>query len=278
MEEIIYLPVYFKPVKFNDLQRIGKPNDGGYIVRKKDILDTEHLISFGTSFDWSFEKEFLKTNKKIKVSTYDGSVGFKYFFRSCKVRLRNFIKKPNFNNFHRLTQRLKLTIDFCIFFRFNISNKITHTEKFVSNNFEMLKEFEYNYGYKPQFIKFSDIFQKSPKNVFLSIDIEGSEYELLDKLSEYSDNIIGLNIEFHNVDKNLDKVERFIKKLNLHLIHTHINNFCTISNGLPTVIELSFSKKRNENKTLDYRLDKELPLSIDEPNNENAKDYLVKFK
>ena len=44
MDQIIYLPDYLKPIKFNDLQRIGKPNDGGYIVRKKDILDAEHLI------------------------------------------------------------------------------------------------------------------------------------------------------------------------------------------------------------------------------------------
>ena len=44
-ERQIEISDYFKPIKFNDLQRIGKPNDGGYIVRIKDILDTEHLIS-----------------------------------------------------------------------------------------------------------------------------------------------------------------------------------------------------------------------------------------
>ena len=278
MEEIVYLPDYFKPVIFDDLKRIGNPNDGGYVVRKQDIIDSEHLISIGISFDWSFEKEFFKNNKKIKISTYDGSTGFKYFFKSCRVRLKNFIKKPNFNNFHRLIQRLKLTLDFCIFFKLNISNKINHTEKFVSNHTEMFKEFEYNYGYKPDFVKFSDIFIKSPKNVFLSIDIESSEYELLDELSEYSDNLVGLNIEFHNVDKNLDKIKRFIEKFKLHLIHAHVNNFGEISNGLPTVIELSFSKHRNDDKTLNYRSDKELPLGIDELNNENGKDYIVKFK
>ncbi len=278
MEEIVYLPDYFKPISFDDLQRIGKPNDGGYIVRKQDIIDTEHLISLGISFDWSFEKGFYKKNKKIKISTYDGSTGFKYFLKSCKVRLINFIKNPNLDNLNRLIQRLKTTIDFCIFYKLNILNKIKHTEKFVSNNFEMFKEFENNYGYKPDFVQFSDILKKPYKNVFLNIDIESSEYELLDKLCEYSDNLVGLNIEFHNVNKNLDKIESFIKKFNLHLIHTHINNFGEILNGLPTVIELSFSKYRSNDKTLSYRVDEELPLSIDEPNDENGVNYIVKFK
>ena len=83
---------------------------------------------------------------------------------------------------------------------------------------------------------------------------------------------------FHNVNKNLDKIEGFIKKFNLHLIHTHINNFGEILNGLPTVIELSFSKYRSNDKTLSYRIDEELPLSIDEPNDENGVNYIVKFK
>ena len=70
MEEIVYLPDYFKPINFDDLQRIGKPNDGGYVVRKQDIIDTEHLISLGISFDWSFEKEFYKKNKKYYTKIY----------------------------------------------------------------------------------------------------------------------------------------------------------------------------------------------------------------
>ena len=41
--------------------------------------------------------------------------------------------------------------------------------------------------------------------LFLSIDIEGSEYDILQYLHELTDNLVGLNIEFHNVDKNLDK-------------------------------------------------------------------------
>ena len=58
----------------------------------------------------------------------------------------------------------------------------------------------------------------------------------------------------------------------------HINNFGEILNGLPTVIELSFSKYRNNDKPSDYRDDNELPLSIDEPNDESGVNYIIKFK
>ena len=87
-----------------------------------------------------------------------------------------------------------------------------------------------------------------------------------------------MNIEFHNVDKNLDKIEKFIKKSNLLLIHTHINNFGSISNDIPTVIELSFSKNRNRNLTSESSMTNELPISLDQPNDKNGIDYSVKFK
>ena len=65
--------------------------------------------------------------------------------------------------------------------------------------------------------QFKDIVSNSHENVFLSIDIEGSEYDILQHLHELTDNLVGLNIEFHNVDKNLDKIEKFIKKSNEQL-------------------------------------------------------------
>ena len=278
MEKLIYLPSFLNPIKFDDLIRIGKQNDGGYIVRRQDVVEAENLISLGVSFDWTFEKEFSKINKKIKLKTYDGSTGFKYFRKSSKTRLKNFLKNPNKLNLQRLYQRLKVTLDFCIFFRFNLSSQYKHTEKFVGKETRTFSEFEKNYGYKPEFIEFKDIVSNSHENVFLSIDIEGSEYDILQYLHELTDNLVGLNIEFHNVDKNLDKIEKFIKKSNLLLIHTHINNFGPISNDIPTVIELSFSKNRNRNLTSECSMTNELPISLDQPNDKNGIDYSVKFK
>ena len=95
-------------------------------------------------------------------------------------------------------------------------------------------------------LEFKDIVSENLKSTFLSIDIEGSEYELLDNICNFSQNLTGLNIEFHNVQDNLEKIESFIKKIELLLIHTHINNFGQIVNGIPSVIELSFLDKQNQ--------------------------------
>ena len=65
MNNNIVLPNFLNPRKFQDLIRIGKDNDGGYIVRSQDIEDTRNLISLGISFDFSFEEDFLKRTKKL---------------------------------------------------------------------------------------------------------------------------------------------------------------------------------------------------------------------
>ena len=56
----IKLPKIFRPFECLQLIRLGKDNDGGYIVNKHDVDKTDLLISFGIGNDWSFEKVFLK--------------------------------------------------------------------------------------------------------------------------------------------------------------------------------------------------------------------------
>ena len=53
------LPKIFKPKYEYDLLRLGKNNDGGYLVEKESLNLAKSLISFGLSYDWSFEKHFL---------------------------------------------------------------------------------------------------------------------------------------------------------------------------------------------------------------------------
>ncbi len=50
------LPKEFKPKGLFDLVRVGKDNDGGYLICKKSLKETEYLLSFGISDDFSFEE------------------------------------------------------------------------------------------------------------------------------------------------------------------------------------------------------------------------------
>ena len=67
------LPKIFKPFYCDDLIRIGKDFDGGYLVNKEDLLKTKKLISFGIGEDYSFEKQFINQSNCL-CETYDGSV------------------------------------------------------------------------------------------------------------------------------------------------------------------------------------------------------------
>ncbi|MCY3413719.1 MAG: FkbM family methyltransferase [Candidatus Heimdallarchaeota archaeon] len=113
-------------------------------------------------------------------------------------------------------------------------------------------------------------------NLFLKIDIEGDEWEVLqqldnDILSKFSQIII----EFHHMNSInntslQEKIEVF-KKLNMHfhLLHAHGNNFSHILSWqgfkLVNVLELTFVRK-DQIKERIHMNNSSLPISCDAPN------------
>lgn len=67
------LPKIFRPFQCNDIIRLGKDNDGGYLVNKQDVLKSSRLISLGIDNDISFEADFVKYND-CRVDSYDDKV------------------------------------------------------------------------------------------------------------------------------------------------------------------------------------------------------------
>jgi len=53
------LPKIFKPQNKYNLIRLWRDNDGGYLIEENSLLEANSLLSFGLSYDWSFEKKFL---------------------------------------------------------------------------------------------------------------------------------------------------------------------------------------------------------------------------
>ena len=97
------------------------------------------------------------------------------------------------------------------------------------------------------------------KNIFLKVDIEGSEYRFLEDIVANSERITAMVIEFHNCDIHLQEIHDFLQKFSLNLVHIHANNMAltTLDNNLPLVLELTFSKnaKLLESFTLPHKLD-----------------------
>lgn len=121
-------------------------------------------------------------------------------------------------------------------------------------------------------------------NIFLKMDIEGSEYNWFlfidnEQLNKFKQIIV----EFHGITNNkynssYDKMRCFEKLSKTHyLIHAHGNNFGKVINNIPDVIELTYINKNYFNyiPTLNYQ---PLPIkNVDFPNKFNSNDIDLNF-
>ena len=235
-----------KPKYNYDLIRIGKDNDGGYLVEKKSFENTECLISLGINDDWSFEEDFLKKN--IIIKCFDDVLDEKFL--------------------------LKKIINHFIFF-FSNSNNFSLLKNCISNYFSFLrikKKIQFNKK-KISYNDLNKILSQETNNIFLKIDIEGHEYRILDDLLLNQKKIIGLVIEFHDCDLHLEKIIKFLNSFNLTLVHIHGNNASIRDlNGDIVVLELTFSK--NPIQVSDICV---LPNKLDMPNSHNKSEVILNF-
>ena len=205
------------------------------------------LIGLGICDDWSFEEHFILRND-VEVVVYDASVNFYFWLKRILIET---IKNPfNFYSFKKLFSYKK-------FFR----GKRKHIKKFVGlNSIDHIH------------CTFADVMNETnSQNIFLKIDIEGSEYRFLPNIIANEERITGMVIELHDVDIHLDKIKEFLNKFSLNLVHVHANNFSPIvaDNDLPLTLELTFSKHSNT-----FTVYKS-PHKLDMPNNPNYSDYEI---
>ncbi|MEE2769842.1 MAG: hypothetical protein VX835_02020 [Pseudomonadota bacterium] len=248
------LPPFFSFKTAKDLIRLGKNNDGGYLVSKSDVDQSDVLIGLGISDDWSFENDFSKL-KKIKIFAYDASVGLKYFFKRLRNSLINILVKPM-----KIIHWIKVILNYKSFFS---DSNHQHIKQFVGFN----STCKHHCSLKTVFEK------TSSENIFFKIDIEGSEYRILDTLIKNQSRINGLVIEFHDCDIHLDKIEQFIELFKLNLVHIHANNNSQIraDDQLPLVLELTFSKHAELTNTT------QLPHDLDMPNKKRRPEFQLSF-
>lgn len=247
------LPNFFAIKQATDLVRIGRDYDGGYLVSKSDIEKSDVLLGLGINDDWSFEEDFL-SRKKVSIYAYDASVSEKYFFKQL---IKSAFRIDNLKFFvHWLNVLSKYR-------KFFSQSNVHHIQKFVGLNIK-----------SNQHCTFMDVLnQTERKNIFLKIDIEGSEYRFLHDIVASEERITGMVLELHDVDIHLKAIEKFINQLSLNLVHIHANNYAPISadDDLPIVLELTFSKYSNV--STDYKL----PHPLDMPNNKNCLEYEISF-
>lgn len=248
------LPYDFSYKSAVDLVRIGRNNDGGYLVSQSDIEASDILVGLGINDDWSFESCFKKINF-IEVFAYDASISQQKFVKNFIKSLAK-IYKPN-----EIIQRFNTITSYHSFFSDPTNH---HIKKYVGLE-----------AASGDHCTLSDILHilESDK-IFLKVDIEGSEYRLLDEIIQYQSRISGAVIEFHDCDIHLQKIVNFISNFKLRLVHIHANNFSPIrrADGLPLVLEMSFSGNAKSFTS------PSLPHILDMPNSRNAPEIHLVFE
>ena len=147
---------FLKPVKFNNLTRLGSLLDGGYIIPLNSVLESSFLLSGGISVNTDFENDVKSINTHIDVVLVDGSLNiFKYFI------LRPFYKLLTIGKLYPFIESYNF---------FRIYKKSIFLKKYISSNFGIDKMLKYT---EPN---------SNNKTGLLKLDIEGSEYEILEMI------------------------------------------------------------------------------------------------
>tara|TARA_B100001057_G_C22611249_1_gene856642 strand:- start:110 stop:901 length:792 start_codon:yes stop_codon:yes gene_type:complete len=262
---MILFPKFLKPffLRKEELIRLGSIDDGGYVLPINDIKNSDVLISLGISDNWDFEKHFSRMSN-AKILAYDHSIDSNFWISKFKKDFIKFLKLKIFKP--KKIYKMIQYIDFLFFFRLKTKNKFFLKKIGKTNGCVNIGEIV------------SDHINENEK-IFLKIDIEGSEYEILDQIVSIKDKIQGLIIEFHNVSKNLDIIENFLKKIKdyLNLVHIHANNYSVKdANEFPEAIELSISSIDLNNLDLDDV--REYPIkNLDFPNSKRSPDIKIFF-
>ena len=245
------LPISFKPKKNYKLIRLGRDNDGGYLVGSKTIKETKSLLSFGILDDCSFENDFKKKNS-VEVFCFDQIKYKSYWIKRIYNDLGASIYNINFSFFRNTIFR---------YFEF---------KKFFKDKTNFLIE---KHLVKGSLKKIIDEDNEIKKPLLIKIDIEGAEYRLLDEILLYQKFLSGLIIEFHDVDLNQEKIAKCIDDFNLHLTHIHPNNFgLKDEKGDPKVIEMTFEKN-----PLIVDGDNVLPNNLDQSCDQKNEEIELKF-
>ena len=243
----------FRPTVSADLVRLGDDFDGGYVVDRTSVTDADVLIALGVGDSWGFEAECLALNP-VPLEAYDASVGPGWFIREFARSLVVFF------NVKFVRRRFELLTDY---FRFFSGDRRHHREMV---------------GTDPGMVTLAEVLKRHgvgpDRKAFLKIDIEGSEYGILDTLVAEAPHLTGLAIEFHDLPGHLDAIRAFIADFGIEVAHVHCNNCAPLAeDGTPEVIELTFTRGVAAEAP-----PTPLPGPLDMPCCKNKPDYPIAFR
>jgi hypothetical protein len=244
------LPSSWKPTEHpGPLVRLGAANDGGYPVSPRSVERTEVLLSMGLNDDWRFEEDFRRRRPNVRILCFDHSVTGRFWAKYTLFALM----KMNLG-------RARKVLGYRRFFR---QAGVEHRRLMI--------------GYDgPGSVSLKTILAETDSDaIFLKCDIEGGEYRILDDVVANQHRFTAIAIEFHDLDLQRPRIDRFIRGLDrFAIVRVHANNFGGVDpSGDPLVIEMTLTRS-----DLIDRADPAAPAVAETPNNPAAPNIELAFE
>lgn len=275
------------PFETPDLMRLGQERDGGYVINRRLLETARVLIGMGINADWSFEEDFARRGApELVVHGYDFSVSESIFHKEYISRVL-YLFSIKF-----LLRLLRSPAGAPALWKLNYgymrAARKTYREfpKFFDGRRHQFFQLGVSNAKEGSFVTFADVVRALPADlpahsVFLKIDIELSEFRILDDVLADSSLLNGMVIEFHDLDilwENFARIMRSAQK-DYVLTHVHGNNYSGLIPGtnIPKALEITLVHKSlfDSPLTLSKR---EFPLAgLDYPNNPETKDHPLRF-
>lgn len=244
-----------RPLNLGRSIRIGSDFDGGYVVPIVALDRIEYLYSYGYGYNFEFEKHLIDI-KNVQVFLFDDKA-------SIRSLLHRFITSLLVRPFARSVKHAprKILSEFTNYLKMIKNEKIHYYNRKVI-------ELGSRANKKSKTVIFDQTLNRHNQkflNTGIKMDIEGSEYAILDKSEANYKDYCFIILEFHDIGNNLSSFEKIVSNLSVHFViaNTHINNYGKVNTyGIPSIVELVFvNKSLSHNDSYVHSI----PSNLDKP-------------
>lgn len=222
-----------RPVQIDDLIRVGREYDGGYVLPRRVIERSQALLSLGVNDDWSFEEGVLDHNPQMRITCVDGTTSLRLVTSRAVRRVFDMLGHLLTLQLTRSVRDAKYLIKPLGFLRFFSRHELLPL--MVGDRST------------PGFVTLPELLQRvrsaADEWVIVKADIEGAEFDVLPGSASHLKKVSALLVEFHQLDQHWG---RFIQCLSLlerdfHIAHVHGNNYADYIAGtaVPKTLEIT---------------------------------------
>lgn len=261
-----------RPIEMPDLIRLGRIGDGGYVVPASAVERSRVLLSLGMNDEWSFDRDFLARNPASRLIGVDHSVGPALFAWWCVKR------GFKVGSYTLVGNRAKAEKN-----RRDLAGVVEYFHIFGHPNRHIRRRVAAEPGRGR--ITIGELIRQAgpaaPLSLFLKMDIEGGEYDVVSHVVDNAQWIACVAAEVHDVVRRAGQCNAFMHRMleRFHVAHVHGNNFggtAAIDDGFPCSIELTLVNRELVPQAVPSR--RALPLpGLDFPNYDHWPEVPLRF-